>query len=179
MWNKQPETKAPETRTSQDSSPSYSTPSASSAPVSSSRPSTPTARNMSVLGAGIEIKGQISGSEDLQIDGKVEGPIRLNGQKLTVGTTGKLHSEISAREVVVHGSVTGNLQTTDRVEIRKDASVVGDVKAARISVEDGAHFKGKIEIERGHKSGSSGASSGSSAASEQHHDAPSLVGSAN
>jgi cytoskeletal protein CcmA (bactofilin family) len=173
MWNKQPETKAPETRTSQDSTPSHSTstPGASSAPASTPRYNAPTARNMSVLGAGIEVRGQISGSEDLQIDGKVDGPIRLNGQKLTVGATGKLNSEISAREVVVHGSVTGNLQTTDRVEIRKDASVVGDVKAARISVEDGAHFKGKIEIERGHKSGPS--------AVEQHHDVPSLVGSTN
>ena len=173
MWNKQPETKAPETRTLQDSTPSYSTstPGASSAPASTQRFNAPTARNMSVLGAGIEVKGQISGSEDLQIDGKVDGPIHLHGQKLTVGATGKLSSDISAREVVVHGSVTGNLQTTDRVEIRKDASVVGDVKAARISVEDGAHFKGKIEIERGHKNVSS--------AVEQHRDVASLVGSAN
>jgi cytoskeletal protein CcmA (bactofilin family) len=116
--------------------------------ASSSRSSVPSARNTAVLGASIEVKGKISGEEDLQVDGKVEGPVALNGQRLTVGRTGQLASEISAREVVVYGQVTGNLRARDRVEIKKDGSVVGDIWTARISIEDGAYFKGRIEIER-------------------------------
>jgi cytoskeletal protein CcmA (bactofilin family) len=112
------------------------------------RPSAPTARNLSCLGSSLEIKGQISGDEDLQVDGKVTGPVSLGGQKLTVGRTGQLNSEVSAREIVVYGKVTGNLRARDRVEIKKDGSVVGDITTARISVEDGAYFKGRIEIER-------------------------------
>lgn len=124
-----------------------------------SRPSAPTARNLACLGATIEIKGQISGDEDLQVDGKVTGPIQLGGQKLTVGRTGQLNSEISAREVVVYGKVTGNLRARDRVEIKKDGSVIGDITTARISVEDGAYFKGRIEIDRPKSSSSSSSDS--------------------
>lgn len=127
----------------------------------SSRPSAPTARNLACLGATIEIKGQISGDEDLQVDGKVTGPIQLGGQKLTVGRTGQLNSEISAREVVVYGKVTGNLRARDRVEIKKDGSVIGDITTARISVEDGAYFKGRIEIDRPKSSSSSSSESDS------------------
>jgi cytoskeletal protein CcmA (bactofilin family) len=72
----------------------------------------------------------------------------LNGQRLTVGRSGKLNSEIFAREVVVYGNLTGNVHASDRVEIKKDGSVTGDITTARISVEDGAYFKGRIEIER-------------------------------
>jgi cytoskeletal protein CcmA (bactofilin family) len=136
--------------------PSYSpTPAQGPQPVpfnspasSSSRPNIPAARNLACLGASIEVKGKISGEEDLQVDGKVEGPVALNGQRLTVGRTGQLASEISAREVVVYGKVTGNVRARDRVEIKKDGSVVGDIWTARISIEDGAYFKGRIEIER-------------------------------
>jgi len=78
----------------------------------------------------------------------VDGPVSLEGRRLTVGRTGKLNSEISAGDVIVHGSVTGNLRARDRVEIRKDGSVIGDIAAARISIEDGAYFKGRIEIDR-------------------------------
>jgi cytoskeletal protein CcmA (bactofilin family) len=117
-------------------------------PAPSSRPAAPVARNLACLGATIEVKGQISGDEDLQVDGKVTGPIQLGSQKLTVGRTGQLNSEISAREVIVYGKVTGNLRARDRVEIKKDGSVVGDITTARISVEDGAYFKGRIEIDR-------------------------------
>jgi cytoskeletal protein CcmA (bactofilin family) len=146
MWNKQPELETPSVRpTPVQGSGLASTPAVS-------RPIVATARNLSCLGAGIEIKGRISGAEDLQIDGKVEGPICLQGQKLTIGQTGKVSSEISARDVIVHGDVTGNLNAQDRVEIRKDASVIGDIKATRISIEDGAFCKGRIEIDRGRPS---------------------------
>jgi Polymer-forming cytoskeletal len=104
--------------------PGYSpSPAQSNQPVpfsspASSRQSSPSARNLACLGASIEVKGKISGEEDLQVDGKVEGPVALNGQRLTVGRTGQLSSEITAREVVVYGTLTGNLRARDRVEIK-------------------------------------------------------------
>lgn len=109
--------------------------------------SSPAARNLSCLGSSLEIKGKISGEEDLQIDGKVEGPISLTGQRLTVGRGAQIHSEVTAREVIIYGKVTGNLRVRDRVEIKKDGGVIGDIWTARISIEDGADYKGRIEIE--------------------------------
>ncbi len=112
------------------------------------RSSTPNSRDVACLGANLVVKGDISGSEDLQIGGTVEGSISLQGQKLTIGPTAKLNSEVHAREVVVYGSVEGNLNARDRVEIKKDGSVMGDITTVRISIEDGAYFKGRIEIDR-------------------------------
>jgi cytoskeletal protein CcmA (bactofilin family) len=112
------------------------------------RPSSPAARNLACIGSNLEIKGIITGKEDLQIDGKVDGPISLQGQRLTVGRTGRVNSEVAAQEVIVYGNITGNLTARDRVEIKKDASVTGDIATARIGIEDGAHFKGRIEIDR-------------------------------
>jgi cytoskeletal protein CcmA (bactofilin family) len=140
MWNKQTESETPNARSIHENTPAVA------------RPATPTARNLSCLGTGLKIKGQITGSEDLQIDGKVEGPISLSGQKLTIGHTGHVNSDVTARDVIVHGEITGDLLAQDRVEIRKDASVIGDIKATRISIEDGAHCKGRIEIDRGRPS---------------------------
>jgi cytoskeletal protein CcmA (bactofilin family) len=106
-----------------------------------------TARNSARLGANLEIKGHITGKEDLQIDGKVDGPISLNGHELTVGSTAQLNSEIHAGDVVVYGKVVGNVLARGRVDIKKDGSIIGDISSARISIEDGAHFKGRIEID--------------------------------
>ncbi len=114
---------------------------------SGSRSSSPAARSSARLGAGLQIKGHITGTEDLQIDGKVDGPITLNGHELTVGSTAQLNSEIHAGEVVVYGKVVGNLRARGRVDIKKDGSIIGDISSARISIEDGAHFKGRIEID--------------------------------
>ena len=104
-------------------------------------------RETARLGASLAIKGHITGSEDLRIDGKVEGPISLRGHELTVGPTAQLNSEIQAGEVIVYGKVVGNLHARGRVDIKKDGSIVGDISSARISIEDGAHFKGRIEID--------------------------------
>jgi cytoskeletal protein CcmA (bactofilin family) len=117
-------------------------------PAANLRTGSPIARNLSFLGPSLEIKGRISGEEDLQIDCKVEGPIALQGQKLIAGRSAQLHSEIAAREVIVYGKIQGNVRAQDRVEIKKDGSVLGDITTARISIEDGAYFKGRIEIER-------------------------------
>jgi len=145
MWTKQSQNEVPGYSPAQ--APASQPGSYNSTP--SSRPSSPAARNLACLGASIEVKGRISGEEDLQVDGKVEGPVALAGQRLTVGRTGQLNSEVTAREVVVYGKVTGNLRASDRVEIKKDGSVTGDIVTSRISIEDGAFFKGRIEIDRG------------------------------
>jgi cytoskeletal protein CcmA (bactofilin family) len=95
----------------------------------------------------LQIKGQITGTEDLQIDGIVTGPVSINGHELTVGPTAQLTSEVQAGDIVVYGKVIGNVHAKGRVDIKKDGSIVGDVESARISIEDGAHFKGRIEID--------------------------------
>jgi cytoskeletal protein CcmA (bactofilin family) len=100
------------------------------------------------LGASLHIKGEISGNEDLQVDGTVEGLIQLDDRKLTVGSSAKVTADLVAREVIVYGSVKGNLRARDRIEIKKDGSVIGDLTTARIMIEDGAYFKGAIEIDR-------------------------------
>ena len=110
----------------------------------SSTPSGSTAR----LGPSLHVKGEISGNEDLHIDGSVEGLVQLEDRRLTVGPTAKLSADVVAREVVVYGSVKGNLRARDRIEIKKDGSVVGDLTTARIMIEDGAYFKGSIEIDK-------------------------------
>src|SRR5689334_15451082 len=100
------------------------------------------------LGASLHVKGEITGNEDLAIDGSVEGLVQLEDRKLTVGASARVTADIIAREVVVYGNVKGNLRARDRIEIKKDGSVVGDLTTARIMIEDGAYFKGSIEIDK-------------------------------
>ena len=100
------------------------------------------------LGSSLHVKGEITGNEDLLIDGSVEGLIQLDERKLTVGATAKVTADVIAREVVVYGTVKGNLRAKDRIEIKKDGSVNGDLTTARIMIEDGAYFKGSIEIDK-------------------------------
>ena len=146
MWSKQ------QTMT-ETQAPSPAQPAASNVPftapaLAAARSTTPASRSSSArLGSSLQIKGEITGSEDLQIDGIVEGPIFLNGHALTVGSTALVNSEIHAGEVVVNGKTVGNVNANGRVEITKDGSIVGDIFCARISIEDGAHFKGRIEID--------------------------------
>src|SRR5262249_12752359 len=116
------------------------------------------------LGPSLHIKGEISGNEDLLIDGSVEGLIQLDERKLTVGATAKLTADIIAREVVVYGSVKGNLRAKDRIEIKKDGSGNGDLTTARIMIEDGAYFQGSIEIDKRHEKESTGSAFAKSSA---------------
>jgi len=118
------------------------------APIDSTYPST-SSGGTARLGSSLHVKGEISGNEDLLIDGSVEGLIQLDERKLTVGTTAKVTADIIAREVVVYGTVKGNLRAKDRIEIKKDGSVNGDLTTARIMIEDGAYFKGGIDIRKG------------------------------
>ena len=100
------------------------------------------------IGKSLVVKGELTGSESLYIDGKVEGAINLPGNRVTVGRNGQVAANIVAREVVVLGKVRGNCQASDRVDIRSEGSLTGDVIAARISIEDGAFFKGGIDIRK-------------------------------
>jgi cytoskeletal protein CcmA (bactofilin family) len=123
-------------------------------PPPSSSPAETPARPQAVvgdqatIGKGLYIKGEITGSESLYIDGKVEGSLNLPGNRVTVGRNGQVSANISAREIVVLGKVKGNVTATDRVDIRAEGSLNGDVAAARISIEDGAFFKGGIDIRK-------------------------------
>jgi cytoskeletal protein CcmA (bactofilin family) len=101
------------------------------------------------LGPSLRIKGEICGSEDLLIDGSVEGNVQLEKQKLTLGPTSKVTADIIAGDVIVGGSLKGNVRAKNRIEIKKDGSVTGDLTTPQISIEDGACFKGSIEIEKG------------------------------
>jgi len=107
-----------------------------------------TAGDQATIGKGLFIKGEITGSESLFIDGKVEGSINLPGNRVTVGRNGQVAASINAREIVVLGKVRGNVSASDRVDIRAEGSLSGDVSAARISIEDGAFFKGGIDIKK-------------------------------
>lgn len=98
------------------------------------------------IGKAVKIVGQIFSREDLYVDGDVEGTIELIDHKLSIGPNGKVHAGIKAREVVALGAIQGNVEVSDRIEIRKDAKLVGDIKTARIHIEDGAYFKGSIDI---------------------------------
>jgi cytoskeletal protein CcmA (bactofilin family) len=100
------------------------------------------------IGKSLIVKGEVSGSESLYIDGKVEGAINLPGNRVTVGRNGQVAANIMAREIVVLGKVRGNCHASDRVDIRSEGSLTGDVIAARISIEDGAFFKGGIDIRK-------------------------------
>jgi cytoskeletal protein CcmA (bactofilin family) len=123
--------------------PSIPEPAARPAPSSSSG-----GGEQATVGKGLYIKGEISGSESLYVDGKIEGSINLPGNRVTVGRNGQVAASITAREIVVLGKVKGNVTATDRVDIRAEGALNGDVAAARISIEDGAFFKGGIDIRK-------------------------------
>ena len=106
------------------------------------------AGEQATIGKGLFVKGEITGSESLFIDGKVEGSINLPGNRVTVGRNGQVAASVAAREIVILGKVRGNVSASDRVDIRAEGALTGDVTAARISIEDGAFFKGGIDIKK-------------------------------
>ena len=106
------------------------------------------------IGKSVLIKGELSGSEDLYLDGEVEGNIELRDHSLTVGPNGRVRANVHARDVVVHGKVDGNIQGTERVELKRSAVLMGDIATQRIVIEDGAFFKGAIDIKKEGKSDS-------------------------
>lgn len=106
-------------------------------------------RGTAVIGKSVTIKGQIFSQEDLTIDGEMEGSIEVKEHRLTVGPNGRIQAGVKAREIIVLGTINGNVEVSDKIDIRKDARLVGDIKTARIVIEDGAFFKGNIDITRG------------------------------
>ena len=121
---------------------------ATPAPTSTASAGAAATGEQATIGKSLIVKGELTGSESLYIDGKVEGAINLPGNRVTVGRNGQVAANIVAREVVVLGKVRGNCQASDRVDIRSEGSLTGDVIAARISIEDGAFFKGGIDIRK-------------------------------
>jgi cytoskeletal protein CcmA (bactofilin family) len=130
------------------SAPAMTSTSMANEPALAPRPATTTTADQATIGKSLVIKGEVTGSESLYIDGRVEGSINLSGNRVTVGRNGVVAANINAREIVVLGKVRGNLTASDRVDIRSDGSLTGDVVAARISIEDGAYFKGGIDIRK-------------------------------
>jgi cytoskeletal protein CcmA (bactofilin family) len=124
--------------------------------------------DQATIGRTLVIKGEISGSEALYIDGRIEGKITMTESRVTIGRNGRVDASIQAREVVVMGKVTGNIECSDRVDIRSEGSVHGDISTVRISVEDGACLKGGIQVrnEQKHKEAPAPAQSQSQAKSE-------------
>jgi len=125
-----------------------SAPAVRETPASAPRTVSAATPEQATIGKSLAIKGEVTGSESLYIDGRVEGSINLAGNRVTVGRNGVVSANINAREIVILGKVDGNLTASDRVDIRSDGSLTGDVVASRISIEDGAFLKGGIDIRK-------------------------------
>ena len=148
MWNKRKEEEYPPKA---PAAPAAGSPTKENAPMSTNPvPShhATDSRGPAIIGKSVMIKGQIFSREDLTIDGEIDGSVELHEHRLTVGPNGKLQAGVKAREVVVLGTIHGNVEASDKIDIRKDAKLVGDIKTARIVIEDGAYFKGSIDIVR-------------------------------
>lgn len=121
------------------------------------------------IGKSVVIRGELTGNEDLYLDGEIEGNIDLRDHKLVIGPNGKIRATITARDIVLHGRVEGNVSATERVELKKSCTLIGDVSTSRIVIEDGAFFKGAIDIQEGRENKTevrkASASAGSSASS--------------
>ena len=100
------------------------------------------------IGKSVIIKGDLSGSEDLTIEGQVEGKIELRQNVLTIGPNGKIKAQVFAKSVIILGEVTGNVTATEKVDIRDNGSVDGDIAAPRVAIAEGAHFRGSIDMQR-------------------------------
>jgi cytoskeletal protein CcmA (bactofilin family) len=152
---------------SQSSNQSFAPPRAVAVPV-----------EQATIGRSLVVKGEITGSESLYIDGKVEGVINLTDSRVTIGRNGSVAANINAREVVILGKVQGNIQVTDRLDIRSEGSLTGDVVTQRISVEDGAILKGSVQVRAvDHKNAQSQAKQAQApAASEQPKAAAAVAG---
>jgi len=145
MWGKKPE----ETNSTQPARESAPLPGAHDLrPLGAAPAAAPPRPAQARVGRTVSVKGELAGNEELLIDGEFEGTIDLADSSLTVGPQGRVQADIRAREIVVEGTVRGNLRASDRLQISKSGNVVGDLVAARIVIEDGAYFKGSIDIQK-------------------------------
>ena len=172
MWKPRPEDIKPmSTNPSQPGQPAQPVP----PPVAAATPSAPVPHKETPkasdphradaghIGKSVQIKGELTGSEDLYLDGSIEGTVDLRDHSLIIGPNGKIKAGISARDLVVHGRVEGNITATGRVELRKSCTLIGDVSTQRIVIEDGAFFKGGIDIRKAGSKADEGKSVSSSA----------------
>ena len=150
MWKSSRKEDEVTTPTNQPGTIGYASPPPATAPSHPAEPVRESARSSEIatIGKSVVVKGELSGSEDLVVDGEVEGSIALRGQSLTIGPNGRVRANIEARNVILHGRVDGDIHASERVELRKSASLSGDITTARISIEDGAFFKGTIDIQK-------------------------------
>lgn len=148
MWKPRPEDNQPMNANQPSASPVTSTPSPSALPKDTPKPSSMASERTDVghIGKSVVIRGELTGNEDLYLDGEIEGTINLRDHKLVIGPNGKIKATITARDIVLHGRVEGNVSATERVELKKACTLVGDVSTQRIVIEDGAYFKGSIDI---------------------------------
>jgi len=109
---------------------------------------TPKTGEFAHIGKSVVIKGELSGSEDLYIDGQVEGTIELTGNNLIIGPNGQVRANVNAKGVIVKGKLDGNIRASERAELHKSAVAVGDIVTQRVAIEDGAYFKGRVDIQR-------------------------------
>jgi len=150
MW-KRDEAVKPTVPAGSAPAPSVGTPPAADAaraPSASSEPQRGMERTTVNIGKSVVIKGELSGSEDLTIEGQVDGKIELRQNVLTIGPNGKIKAQVFAKSVVILGEVTGNVTASEKVDIRDNGSVDGDIAAPRVAIAEGAHFRGSIDMQR-------------------------------
>ena len=109
---------------------------------------TPKTTEFAHIGKSVIIKGELSGSEDLYVDGQVEGSIELAGNRLIIGPHGQVRANVNAKGVIVQGKLDGNIRASERTELTKSAIAVGDIITQRVAIEEGAYFKGKVDIQK-------------------------------
>src|SRR5881628_594524 len=157
MWKQREEpTKPTSVPASPAQAPSYSAQTPSHASTSTAvveqtqkeKETRPMHEELASIGKSIVINGELSGSEDLTIEGRVDGKIELRDHVLTVGSNGRIKAQVSAKAIVVLGQVTGNLNATEKVDIKESGSVEGDIVAPRVAIADGSHFRGSIDMQK-------------------------------
>ncbi len=146
MWKRSEQEQASET---ESGAPPGAAP---SGPTRSSPPPSTSDTNVAKIGQSVVVKGELTGSENLVIDGTIEGTINLREHQLTIGPGGQIAAEILANAVVVLGRVEGNITAAEKIEIREDGAVDGDLTAPRVSIAEGSHFRGSIDMQRSKKS---------------------------
>jgi cytoskeletal protein CcmA (bactofilin family) len=137
-----------------------------------------TTAEQATIGRSLVIKGEVSGSEPLFIDGRVEGTINLSDNRVTIGRNGSVQANVTAKEVVVMGKLHGNVNVSDRVDIRAEGALTGDVVAHRLSIEDGAFFKGSVDLKKSEQKINSDAAKNAKPEPSHNHSQPQAMGAA-
>jgi cytoskeletal protein CcmA (bactofilin family) len=148
MWNRKKDEDAPPRSSASPSSADLSREGIPMQTYTSRRTDDATVRAAAVLGKTLTLTGQLSGREDVTLDGRMDGDIELVENRLTIGTGGHVQGKVKAREVVIFGSVNGNLEAAERIEIKRNARVIGDIRATRIVMEDESFFRGNVDTVR-------------------------------